>query len=370
MINSIRLKNFKSHADTKIDFGRLTALVGPNSSGKTSVLQAIHYMSQIVLNEEDTLIRNPGEWLRKGKSSSTLTLHVYEEGTDRWKEGTDIWEVKLDDKGPSARMQTGEDAFDQNLNFHRYPFPWHPSLNIDLKAVYLKIVTENLASPTYTDQIPPKIKQNGDGLASAVAYLMTYEPDKFQELQNTAKRVIPSLTRIRVRPARIRLQEKRLFTMDDTRIPFNEVREVTGHQLVFDMVGGEAIPSELVSDGTLHALGLLTMLFSPEPPHILLLDDVEQGLHSKAQRELIRVFRDMLKSHKDLQIVLTTHSPYIVDELEASQVWVLCQNEFGQIASCRLSDHPDATRALNLLTTGEFLSAEGEKWVLGREKND
>ncbi len=30
----------------------------------------------------------------------------------------------------------------------------------------------------------------------------------------------------------------------------------------------------------------------------------------------------------------------------------------------RLSDHPDAERALQVLTTGEFLGAEGEDWVV------
>ena len=85
MFNFIRLNNFKGHSDTKIDFGRLTALVGPNSSGKTSVLQAIRYMSQIALNskEEELLISNPGEWIQKGQSSSLLTLHVHEEGAEK-----------------------------------------------------------------------------------------------------------------------------------------------------------------------------------------------------------------------------------------------------------------------------------------------
>ena len=37
MIDRIRLVNFKNHADTQIELGRLTALIGPNSSGKTTL---------------------------------------------------------------------------------------------------------------------------------------------------------------------------------------------------------------------------------------------------------------------------------------------------------------------------------------------
>ena len=61
---------------------------------------------------------------------------------------------------------------------------------------------------------------------------------------------------------------------------------------------------------------------------------------------------------------MTTHSPYIVDEVQASEVWVFNTNAKGYVESARLSDHPDAERALEVLTTGEFLSAEGEDWVL------
>jgi len=42
VIDRVRLVNFKSHADTTVDLGPLTVLIGANASGKTSVLQALH----------------------------------------------------------------------------------------------------------------------------------------------------------------------------------------------------------------------------------------------------------------------------------------------------------------------------------------
>src|SRR4028119_1413874 len=49
MLEKVKLHNFKSHQDTELNFdnSRLHALVGQNSSGKTSVLQALHYLSQL-----------------------------------------------------------------------------------------------------------------------------------------------------------------------------------------------------------------------------------------------------------------------------------------------------------------------------------
>lgn len=42
MIKQIELKRFKKFKQTTIDLGELSILVGENSSGKTSVLQAIN----------------------------------------------------------------------------------------------------------------------------------------------------------------------------------------------------------------------------------------------------------------------------------------------------------------------------------------
>lgn len=60
---------------------------------------------------------------------------------------------------------------------------------------------------------------------------------------------------------------------------------------------------------------------------------------------------------------MTTHSPYVIDELEANQVWLLHQNSDEGVAAKMLSEHPRAKEALEVLTTGEFWTSEGEAWV-------
>jgi AAA15 family ATPase/GTPase len=49
MLTKLELSNFKSHRHTEFNFddSRLQAIVGQNSSGKTSVLQALNYLSQL-----------------------------------------------------------------------------------------------------------------------------------------------------------------------------------------------------------------------------------------------------------------------------------------------------------------------------------
>ncbi|MCH8963218.1 MAG: ATP-binding protein, partial [Bacteroidetes bacterium] len=203
---------------------------------------------------------------------------------------------------------------------------------------------------------------------TAVAYLMTSEPDRFAKLVESLRSVVPDVGQFRVRPAKVLVPESRSMTVDDKRVSFMDERKVVGDELVFDMTGAQEIPASSVSEGTLLALALLTLLWSPDCPNLVLLDDIEQGLHPRAQRELIAQLRKILEQRPELQIVLTSHSPYIVDELEADEVWLLATDEEGVAQARRLSDHPDAERALEVLTTGEFWSAEGEDWVVADGK--
>ena len=53
---------------------------------------------------------------------------------------------------------------------------------------------------------------------------------------------------------------------------------------------------------------------SPQKYGLLLIDEIETSLHPRAQRRLIRDLADLCRE-RELQIILTTHSPYILGEL-------------------------------------------------------
>jgi len=223
-----------------------------------------------------------------------------------------------------------------------------------------------LSKPSKPRDVPPKLYTNGNGLASVVSHLMTTEPDRFEVLLRRLREVIPEVERLRTRrvllPKRDTSSPNTVSNNDEE--PFDE--------LLYDMKGGEGIPAHSVSEGTLVATGLLAALTGTggREPRLLMIDDLEQGLHPKAQRELVSVLRKILDQRPDLQIVFTTHSPYIVDELAPEETWLLNTDADGVAHARRLSEHPDAEKSLQVLTTGEFWSAEGEEWVVGDGASD
>ena len=59
MINTITLENFKSYEkEIKINLGKITVLIGPNNSGKSSILQALILLSKSGYSTNYILNRN------------------------------------------------------------------------------------------------------------------------------------------------------------------------------------------------------------------------------------------------------------------------------------------------------------------------
>ncbi|GAB6040447.1 AAA family ATPase [Endothiovibrio diazotrophicus] len=365
MIDSIQLQDFKNHRDTRIKLGRLTLLVGPNGSGKTSVLQAIHFACQSVNQGQVSENTAPKKSARAGQSHSTVAIGgtysgkpwIFEISTDPAHSGSIAfhWETKrYAERHPLASflIEDGE-----------LP-PWDECVEQTPSTIHYRADARRLAQPCYSDDEIPSVAVDGYGLASTLAYLMTYDPDRFRQLEEGVRSVIPSVKRLRVRPARIEMSEQRTVAIGNRKTTFDDERTVTGHELVVDMDSGDELPAHAVSEGTLMTIGLLTVISGPTNPEMVLLDDIDHALHPRAQRELVATLRRLLEQTPGLQIVATSHSPYLVDELAPEEVWVLAADSEGIAAARRLADHPEAERALQVLSTGEFLSAEGEEWVL------
>jgi hypothetical protein len=206
---------------------------------------------------------------------------------------------------------------------------------------------------------------------------MTYERERFSILEKRLIELVPSVQSIRVRRVEMNRPGRGSATtragqilalLDETQKSVDEL--VIGDELVIDMRSGKALPAIALSEGTLILLGLLVFLTAPQPPRLLLIDDLDRSLHPAAQAKLIDLLRRTLDQHPNLQIIATSHSPYLVDELKDKEVWVLNLRDDGTAAAACLADHPDAERSRGVLRTGEFLSAVGEDWVIDPESPD
>ncbi len=227
---------------------------------------------------------------------------------------------------------------------------------------YFKAIAQSIALPSYTLDIPPTIGDDGSNAASVISYLKTFQEETHKLIEDNLKEIVPAVKRIRSHPVPKVIKEKRTISANGNTLAYDEDRQVVAQELILDTQSGSGLPASLVSDGTLVTLALLTLLHTTDAS-LFLLDDVEQSLHPLAQRQLIKTLKEFAEK-RNKQILLTSHSGYIIDELDAKDVWVMTLDNEGISRCKRLSDHHDAARLLQVLTTGELADAVGEDWVI------
>jgi len=81
------------------------------------------------------------------------------------------------------------------------------------------------------------------------------------------------------------------------------------------------LPSWLLSQGTLRILCLLAVFRHPTPPSVVFIEEVENGLDPRTIHLVVEEIRSFLLSGG--QVVVTTHSPYLLDLLDLSQIVVV-----------------------------------------------
>jgi predicted ATPase len=72
------------------------------------------------------------------------------------------------------------------------------------------------------------------------------------------------------------------------------------------------ISSWLLSTGTLRVMADLACLRHPTPPPLLVVEEIENGLDPRTLHLLVEEIRAAITAERT-QVILTTHSPYLLD---------------------------------------------------------
>lgn len=359
MIHRAKFQNFKALRDVEITFdSRLTVLVGPNGSGKTSVLQGMHTLLQLPVvsgGDTDVALSRLPEYLSIGATGNEFLIDV--RGS---KPGFDDYHIEVETQEAGRIMGTLSSVTGGPLKewvvlsiYHegRWTDPRRQqqllpedSKRFDITA-FIRFSAGQLAAPTLISTYPPQVAKDGLGLAATLGHIKSKYPERFDSIITAFRRVIPNVKGVR---------------FDKEKVPN---AQYYGDILLVDYKGVEGVKASHVSSGTLFALGLLTVALGPDSANVILLDDLDHGLHPKAQMELANVFRNLIEQNQNLQIIATSHSPYILDKLQPNEVRVMVLKDDGSAACGRLEDHPKYPVWKDSMSPGEFWSHAGEDWV-------
>lgn len=96
------------------------------------------------------------------------------------------------------------------------------------------------------------------------------------------------------------------------------------------------VPGWLLSSGTLRLVALLALFRHPAPPPLIVIEEIENGLDPRTINLIVDEIRTLIES-KHTQVILTTHSPYLLDLLHLSHI-VLVERVDGQPTFTRPAD--------------------------------
>ncbi|MCB9264781.1 MAG: AAA family ATPase [Lewinellaceae bacterium] len=408
MIGKITIRDFKSYRQAELKLSPLTVLVGANASGKSNALEAIRFLNwmaqghklsslQYMVNENDQVVRGRvADLPRRGAKEFGLgcTLSPFKGKIVFLKKHDGLYntlelslglrendELHIESETVYAPEQEGYNTLYRTIepskgvntqisveynNFARGGKKPQVSCT-DQMAVFLQLESaarfadghkeakqsiprvakrfeDHLAGILFLDPVPQKMrdysflsekKLQGDGSnLSAVLYHLWNSEDEKEKNRNTLLEFIQSLP------------EQSIAGIDFLEGPRGEVMI----QLK-ETFGGEEhyCDAGLLSDGTLRVLALAAALLSAEPGNLVVIEEVDNGVHPSRMGKLLQSINNIAKE-KQLAVLISSHNPALLDALpdEAVPDVVFCyrnpQTGWSELARMEdFTDYPELT---------------------------
>jgi len=352
-IKGVKIKNFRSHKETKVSLEPLTLLVGSNNSGKTSFLKAIAIALQgdkKYINKDDLYIDKNGQNITSQRIDIDLKITPDSSNTEfdeKWisEFGTDAATVDLTGvKYLAFKTVIKFNTINQEPSIKRYRITdWELGTcdetdNGLLKAHINKMplyfidaqrdLVEDLKSSTsYFGRLAKQIKYNPDDLkniedslkvindvAIAKSEVLRHLKTNLEELNNTVKTNGKGVE-ISPLPKKIRDLHKglKVHFQDGTSDAFS---------IEYHGMGTRSWASLLAYKAFIKWENDLNIKENDAFSPILALEEPEAHLHPHAQKQLYTQLKTISG-----QKIISTHSPYTVSSCKIEEIRLFIKDE-------------------------------------------
>jgi ABC-type cobalamin/Fe3+-siderophores transport system ATPase subunit len=297
MITKISFENFKGFPRYEIDFTRLNLLVGGNNSGKTTIFHALQLIFWCI--EQTVDVSETHATFRKTQVPQIGALPYFNHRDlffrQQVQQGRAPVRIRLSietDSTPPLRFSIYR-AFSRNLmidgsdqRVHRQEY----ERLLGMKPVYIAGAVGITVQEEYL-RVVSQQRLIAEGKQNQVLRNLVYRLHESGEWKAFTELVSP------------------LFALDGMDVPFDLMKDewlsatYTEEDCQFDLVSA--------GSGFLQTINLLCFLFLNESRTVLL-DEPDSHMHDDLQR-LVFSALDGLSSRRNLQLIIATHSPTLVD---------------------------------------------------------
>jgi predicted ATPase len=378
-IEALRVSNYRALHDLELkNLTPVTVFLGPNGSGKSTIFDVFAFLSECFSIGLRKAWDKRGRFkeLRSRNSDGPIMIEIKYRETPKLPLVTYHLEIDEEPRGPivtqewlqwrrkqygkpfrfldftrgAGRVISGDQPDESDERIYEEldsremlavntlgQFAKHPrvsALRRFITSWYLSYLSADNTRGVPEAGPQERLSSTGDNLPNVIQYLKEQHPDRLQDILTTLSRRVPRLERV---DAELMADGRLLLQIKDA--PFDK-----------------PILAKFASDGTLKMLAYLTVLYDPEPPQLVGIEEPENHLHPRLLPELAEECRVACVR---TQLMVTSHSPFFVNGLRAEELWVLYRDQQG---------YSRAKRTADMKGVPEFLqdgAKLGELWMEG-----
>lgn len=378
-IEYLHVKNYRALHNLELkSLTPLAVFLGPNGSGKSTIFDVFAFLSECFSvglrkawdkRSRFKELRTRGSKgpieielkYRESKDSRIITYHIsIDEGLTgpyvkeewlQWRRGSQGKPFRfLDFKNGEGQVVTGDQPDEKEKRIHENlssndvlavntlgQLAKHPRISALRRFIsgwYLSYLTADATRGVPEAGPLERLSETGDNLPNVIQYLKEQHKERLEIILKSLSERVPRLERVE---SQFMPDGRLLLQIKDA--PFDQ-----------------PILAKFASDGTLKMLAYLTLLYDPNPPKLIGIEEPENHLHPRLLLELAEECR---MATERTQLMVTTHSPFFVDGLKPEELWVLYRDEQGYTQARRAFDMKGI---LDFMKEGASL---GQLWMEG-----
>lgn len=346
MIRKLAVKRYRSLADLTLPFGTVRLLIGPNAAGKSNLIDALRLLAEAVRSDMETAVTRRGGlrgvvFLGANEQSFEISLEYFVPDPAAPHSLSDMsYLVRVAERGARPGVALEELRIKRNRNEPGAPKLW-------FRAEWGR--GEALRDPASDRREAFETGDPGVLALRALGFLDAYpriralrtfiegwqflsvdlgrvrEPQRDERATALASDASNLANVLRT----LRASDSGPYTriVDDVQSLLKHVEELStqverGRVTLLMREHGFSDPLEALalSDGTLRLLALVTALETMPEHGLLCIEEPEHGLHPLLFGPLLDLFRERCPANGSKQVLLTTHSPDLVDAGEIDEV--------------------------------------------------
>lgn len=326
MISQIEIQNYRCFPSLKVELRPLTVLIGPNNTGKSAFLDAV------LMLRNDSKLQPFDHWRLNTDAVVEIRAHV------NGLPNPVLFQSDKEKKDKRRQITLDEPAISISFGQGEVWFFRLPSAGVACRH-------EGFAEAV--KELP--LNERGDQLAAVLDYMLRNDRKRFDGVVATLRELVPGF--------------------EDLLVPTPDAK--TRHlRVVLD--NGLQLPGESLSVGLRHLIFFVTLAHHPRAPQVILVEEPELGVHPKRLGDILRLLRSISQGkhcNNPAQVILSTHSPFLLDHVDLDQDQLLIFQREDSVEGARNAFPADKERLqvfLDEFMLGEVWINESEEGLIGQ----